>query len=320
MKTLWRTYQYLRNKGFLGMNRRNADYIHRYNPRALFPLVDNKLKTKRLAQEAQIPVPELYHVLGSEHGIRHLPEYLEQHPNVVIKPARGSGGDGVLVLCGMLNGLYRRNSGRLMDIEEIDHHLSNILSGMYSLGGRQDKALMEYRVQFDPIFSDIIYQGVPDIRVIVLMGYPVMAMIRLPTRLSQGKANLHQGGVGAGILLKTGETTHAVLKNQSVALHPDTGYPIAGLTIPNWDSILTLSARCYELSGLGYIGVDIVLDHHLGPLMLELNARPGLSIQTANQAGLLPRLHRIESHLAHLHRSKIREAPEERIVFSRENF
>lgn len=47
--------------------------------------------------------------------------------------------------------------------------------------------------------------------------------------------------------------------------------------------------------GLGYIGVDIVLDRDLGPLVLELNARPGLSIQLANKIGLLPRLQRIEN-------------------------
>ena len=35
--------------GVLGMNRRNVSYISRYNPRHLFPLVDDKLQTKELA-------------------------------------------------------------------------------------------------------------------------------------------------------------------------------------------------------------------------------------------------------------------------------
>jgi D-alanine-D-alanine ligase-like ATP-grasp enzyme len=80
-----------------------------------------------------------------------------------------------------------------------------------------------------------------------------------------------------------------------VDYHPDTGSDIEGLQIPQWDEILALTARCYDLVGLGYLGVDIVLDQRLGPLMLEMNARPGLSIQLANGLGLLKRLRRIEA-------------------------
>ena len=42
------------------------------------------------------------------------------------------------------------------------------------------------------------------------------------------------------------------------------------------------------------IGCDIVIDKNLGPLILELNARPGLSIQLANNRGLLPRLNHLK--------------------------
>lgn len=68
------------------------------------------------------------------------------------------------------------------------------------------------------------------------------------------------------------------------------------MEIPKWDTLLEIAARCYELIGLGYIGVDIVLDKDKGPLILELNARPGLSIQIANRSGLLPRLKLVEQH------------------------
>jgi glutathione synthase/RimK-type ligase-like ATP-grasp enzyme len=44
---------------------------------------------------------------------------------------------------------------------------------------------------------------------------------------------------------------------------------------------------------LGYLGVDIVLTPDKGPILLELNARPGLGIQIANLAGLVPRLEKI---------------------------
>jgi alpha-L-glutamate ligase-like protein len=185
--------------------------------------------------------------------------------------------------------VYRLVDGSTIGEAEIGFHLSNVLSGQFSLGGYRDVALLEYCIKVDPIFTDLCYQGVPDIRVIVLRGYPVMAMIRLPTRRSRGKANLHQGAVGAGLDIATGVTTHGVLGNEQVLEHPDTGAPIAGLVVPRWEYLLTLAARCYELTGLGYLGVDIVLDRHYGPLILELNARPGLNIQICNRAGLRAR-------------------------------
>ena len=39
--------------GVLGLNERNCQYIMRYNPRHLYPLVDDKLATKRLAMAAE---------------------------------------------------------------------------------------------------------------------------------------------------------------------------------------------------------------------------------------------------------------------------
>ena len=52
----------------------------------------------------------------------------------------------------------------------------------------------------------------------------------------------------------------------------------------------------YGIMRRGYLGVDIVIDRKLGPLMLELNARPGLNIQLACGHGLLGNLHKIEAH------------------------
>lgn len=293
---LLNTYKQIQDAGILGMNRRNADYITLYNPRNKYPLVDDKLRTKKLAQGANIAVPELYYLVEHEHQIADLETVLNQYQDFVVKPAHGSGGEGIVVISGRRGNRYQKVNGTFMYQDELNHHVSNILSGMYSLGGHPDQALIEYRVEFDPLFETVSYQGVPDIRVIVFVGYPVMAMVRLPTRNSQGKANLHQGAVGAGIDLKTGKTMHGVLHNHVVDHHPDTGNPIAGLQIPGWRALLELCARCYELTGLGYLGADIVLDRNKGPLMLELNARPGLSIQIANRSGLVPRLEFIEKH------------------------
>ena len=65
--------------------------------------------------------------------------------------------------------------------------------------------------------------------------------------------------------------------------------------IPHWQTILEMSALLGDKTEFGYLGVDIVLDQEKGPLLLEINARPGISIQIANQAGLLPRLDAIDS-------------------------
>lgn len=291
-KLPWRRLEKL---GVLGMNKRNGDFIAKYNPRSKYPLVDDKLQTKRLAEQAGLAVPKLYNVVKIEKDIPQLVAKLVGYGDFVIKPAHGSGGEGILIILGLAKGGFRKSSGQILSEQGIMHHISNILSGMYSLGGLPDTALIEQRVQFDPVFSDISYQGVPDIRTIVLKGIPVMSMLRLPTHESDGKANLHQGAIGVGIDMKTGKTLNGVLHEHFISHHPDTGHSISDVQIPDWNLILELTAKCYDLVGMGYIGVDIILDSQHGPLMLEMNARPGLSIQIANQCGLLLRLNKIEA-------------------------
>jgi alpha-L-glutamate ligase-like protein len=226
--------------------------------------------------------------------VRDLPRLLAQHEDFVIKPARGSQGEGIIVVGGRSGHLYRRTDGTMIDEDSLKFHVSNILSGIYSLGGQPDKALVEYRVKFDPVFELIAYGGVPDVRIIVFLGVPVMAMVRLPTRMSHGKANLHQGAIGAGIDLATGRTLTAVWRNTVVATHPDTGNPVEGVAIPRWAELLAIVARSTEMTGLGYQGIDLVLDRDRGPMILEFNARPGLNIQIANRAGLEPRLRAVQ--------------------------
>ena len=288
----------LRNRGVLGMNARNADFIQRYNPRRLYPLVDDKLETKQLALAAGIAVPELYGTMSTPGETGGFADIVAEREEFVIKPAHGSGGDGILVVAGKSarrRGQYRLIDGSFMTEAEIRFHVTNIISGRYSLGGHRDCAMVEYCVQTDHVFEHVSYRGIPDVRVLVFRGYPVAAMVRLPTRASHGKANLHQGAVGAGIDLVLGRTQFGVLDNGITDEHPDTGELIAGIDLPNWDVLLELAARCYELTGLGYQGVDLVLDRQHGPLILELNARPGLGIQIANRLGLAKRLRRIEA-------------------------
>lgn len=286
----------LRKAGILGMNERNVGYISRYNDRRAYPLVDDKLKTKLLAEEFDIKTPRLRQVVRQQHEIGHFSQMALDLQGFAIKPSKGSGGKGITVIQRREGeDQYVKTSGALLSLEYLKLHLSNILAGLYSLGGKPDVAIVEDLVRPTALLSKLSYQGVPDIRIVVFQGYPVMAMLRLATTASDGKANLHQGAVGVGLDIGTGQALNAVQFNRQILLHPDTGLPVSHIQIDDWDTMLVMAARCYEATGLGYIGVDLVLDENEGPLLLELNARPGLAIQMANGKGLLPRLRNIES-------------------------
>lgn len=280
----------LRRRGILGMNERNVGYIGKFNPRGFYPLVDNKVNTKEAAHERGIPVPALHGLVVYQHEVRHVPERLADLDQFVIKPAQGSGGKGILVVVGRNGDRYIKSSGQEISASDVRRHVSNVLAGLHSLGGRNDVAMIEALIDFDPSLAIYSYEGVPDIRVIAFRGVPVMAMMRCATHASDGKANLHQGAVGVGLDIGSGRAVRAVQHGQLIDTHPDTGADFGSLTIPHWERVLDLAASCVEMTGLQYIGADVVLDRQRGPMLLELNARPGLAIQVANQAGLRDRL------------------------------
>ncbi|MDP8963398.1 MAG: alpha-L-glutamate ligase-like protein [Cyanobacteriota bacterium] len=304
----------LRRHGILGINARNLDYISPNNPRRLYGYADNKLETKKIAQSIGVPTPETYGVITFQNEVRELPNIIGERKSFVVKPAQGSGGDGIVVISDVTDKGYRKASGSILEPGDLHYHIYNILSGMFSLAGKTDKAIIEYTVQFDPVFDEIAYQGVPDIRVIAYRGVPAMAMLRLPTRASDGKANLHKGGVGVGIDLSTGITLAGIQKNRYVDNHPETGHSLRDRQIPHWQTILEMAAKLGEKTELGYLGVDIVLDREKGPLLLEINARPGLSIQISNREGLIGRLEAIDRALPKL------SGVQEKIAFAQETF
>jgi alpha-L-glutamate ligase-like protein len=297
MLWLFRAARRLKELGILGMNRRNAACILDHNPRALFPLVDDKLRMHRLCRRIGVPTPDVYAVVSSHSELRRLALTVGDRGDFVVKPNHGSAGRGVLVLLGRDGRDFVRHNGERLRFEQMRQHLSDILSGLYSLGGRPDQALLQQRVRLHPTFEAVSYKGIPDIRVILYRNEPAMAMLRLPTRQSNGRANLHQGGIGTGVDLASGFTHHAVQHNRMVTTHPDTGRPVIGLRVPYWRDVLDMSRRVAEAVGLGYVGVDIVVDVERGPMLLEANARPGLAIQIANNRGLAPRLAAIDARL-----------------------
>lgn len=303
--------------GVLGMNKRNIGFISKYNERRIYSLVDNKLITKKLAKEYDIKTSALIGTIKNPRDIEQLVEILGDYKQFCIKPACGSGGKGIVVIKGKNenSGKYIKASDMEISLEQLQKHLSNITAGIFSLGNRSDIALIEELIHVDDYFSNISYAGVPDVRVIVFKGFPIMCMTRLATAESDGKANLHQGAVGVGLCLRTGRAVRAVQYNKPLLNHPDTGINLLEVKMPNWDEILRLASSCYEMSGLGYMGADVVIDKDRGPMMLELNVRPGLAIQICNNAGLLARL-RVINEVS----KSTNFSVEERVAFSKRHF
>ena len=306
----WRFWAWpseLKRAGIVGINRRNGHFVLPLNRRAFYPRVDDKHLTKGICQIAGIPVPETYVLIESNGDVGRFLELSGNRPEFVIKPAAGSGGRGIIVVAQHDGQEFFTSSGERYTLADLRYHISAILSGLYSLQGQVDLAIIEQRIVRHDAFVNISEGGTPDIRVVLYRCVPVMAMVRLPTRTSRGKANLHQGAAGAGVDLRTGCTFGGVCVDRTITTHPDTGHTIAGVQVPFWKNLLQASMKLADGLELGYIGVDFVVDANLGPVVLEANARPGLNIQVANRCGLAPRLEYLDSLPAERLRPDCRE-------------
>ena len=309
----------LRRFGILGINRRNISYTMKWNRRRDYPLVDDKIATKRLCEKAGIPVPRLLAVARHHYEMRGLLPALADRDSFVLKPARGAMGNGILVVVERKGGGFVSSSGRVYSPDQFLYHVSGVISGLYSLAGQADAAMVEERLQVELSLANLSPSGVPDIRVIVYRGVPVMAMMRLPTRRSGGRSNLHQGAIGVGVDLVTGLTQHAVMRGTPVREHPDSGEELIGRKVQGLARVLEIAVASGDETGLGYLGADVVIDALGGPMILELNARPGLTIQLANGAGLRPRLQAVDARLGPTRRGEAPRLPlAERVALGRE--
>jgi len=284
-------------KKLLGMNARNLDYIRPFNRKKAKRLADDKLLSKRVLAKNAIPVPKLLAKIKSIEELENF-DWSCLPLSFVLKPNKGFGGSGILVIYGKKknkNDVWIKADGAPVTIQDIKNHILNILDGAFSLSNLPDIAFFEERLTLLKLFKPYAYKGIPDIRVIVFNRIPVMAMLRLPTKGSGGKANLQQGGIGVGIDLASGVTTTAVIgKGKIIDYVPETRMLLSGIKIPYWKDILLLAVKAQEISGMGYLGADIAIDRERGPVFLEINARPGLSIQIANLSGLRERLERVK--------------------------
>ena len=84
----------LRAAGVLGMNARNFHVIAKYNSRKLYPLVDDKVLTKTLANNIGISTPKLIGKIEFQYEVKNILDIIGDNKEFVIKPAQGSGGKG----------------------------------------------------------------------------------------------------------------------------------------------------------------------------------------------------------------------------------
>lgn len=282
----------------LTMSVRNRDFVDRYNPAHLLAGLD-KITVKQLLHGLEIPTPTTYAHLRTVDDLEAVDSVLEAHAEFVVKPASGLGGEGILVVHGRRDdGRYDTSEGPL-EGARIRAHAKDILEGRYEVAYESaGEAYLEALVHPNGVLSAAAGIGVPDLRVILLRGIPIMAMARLPTRESRGRANLHGGALAVGLDLETGRATGAFQQTRRrwLEAHPDTGHPIEELAIPDWEEVLALASRAAMATHLGYAGVDVVFDRE-GPIVLEVNRRPGLGIQNATMDGLLRRLRYVEARL-----------------------
>ncbi len=286
-----------KRKKILGMNSRNLEYVRACNLKKAKEIADNKILSKRILKKGEIPVPNLIAKIKNLEELENF-DWNILPDSFVLKPNRGFGGEGIVVVYGRKKNrtdAWVKADGSIITINDLKSHIQNTIDGAFSLAGVSDIAFFEERLKLLKLFKPYSFKGVPDIRVVVYNKVPVMAMLRLPTKESGGKANLHQGAIGVGIDLASGTTTTAVLgKNRMIEYVPGTRMLLSGIKIPYWNDILKLAVKAQEVSGLGYLGADVAIDKERGPVFLELNARPGLSIQIANLDGLKRRLERVK--------------------------
>jgi alpha-L-glutamate ligase-like protein/uncharacterized protein (TIGR02421 family) len=279
-----------RASGILGINARNLLFVNRYNTKANKKFADNKMFTKNYLSSRDIGVAKVYAVIKNHKEFQNFDG--RSLPNsFVIKPNRGYGGEGIIVIKEKKGSYFIDINNRRYSWRDMYRHVISILDGRYAISGLSDQVIIEEKLEMDDYFTQFTNSGLPDLRVIVFNYVPVIAMLRLPTRESNGKANLHLGAVGIGIDIGSGKATYAVQHGNFVK-HLPNGKKINEIKIPDWDEILLLASKAQHVSQIGFLAVDITPTSN-GPKILELNARAGLAVQIANQIMLKSRLKKV---------------------------
>lgn len=280
----------------LGINARNLTYIRPSNNLRAVRIADNKLLAKKILKKSGLPVLKNYAVIKKSADLKSI-DWASLPATFALKPNRSFGGEGIMVVYGRKKKFpypWIKADRRAIKIHDLETHILNILEGNFSPISLPDIAFFEERIRLFKLFKPYSYRGIPDIRILVYNSVPIMAEMRFPTKESDGKANLHLGGIGVGIDIATGVTTTAIQHDRIIEYVPGTRLMLRGLRIPEWKEVLKLAIQAQQVTQVGFLGIDIAIDRDKGPVILELNARPGLSVQIANLDPLKKRLERVK--------------------------
>lgn len=266
--------------------------VKKFNPAEMMEISD-KLEQKLRLSKAGVVIPETYMIVENEEDLPRFSEWLDgRNSGFVIKPSNGHGGSGVLVIIKRTASRYIKTSGKGIEKSTLTRHAERIYLGEFS-GNVPDKAIVEERLILSRQLRELMTPGLLDIRIVVFKGFPIMAMTRLPTRRSGGRANIHQGALAAGISISEGRITSATYMRKNVRTHPSTGREIIGFRFNMWDQVLEMASGAADAMEMGFVGVDLTVDQNKGVVVIEVNKRPGLEIQNANRKGLKGRMRHV---------------------------
>lgn len=260
---------------------------------------DDKLVFKRFLTALGVPTPPLLGLIGPA-GRAETGEPLRSRADLerwltsggiehfVLKPVDGSRSAGILLVGRRLPGPEPRwatvPAGDAVGPAEIWAHIE----------ARPHIAhfLVERRVWPHPALADLGGEVVHSARILsTLRGQPAVVLAVLRINRGRGPSDsFGRGNLAAPIDVATGRLSGAVVKgsHERLAVHPDTGVPIEGRTLPDWPA--TVRMVCDAAARIPFdtcLGWDVALTPD-GPVVLEANDRFGINVlQGALDRGIL---------------------------------
>ena len=276
----------------LGLNARVLDYIKEYNDSTAKKMADSKIKTKEFLSAKWVSVVDTLLVVSNLKELEKINLDDLKLP-FVVKPNAWFWGKWILIIDKKdASWNFVLNNWDVMTKKELLSHFQFILEWFFSLSWNRDKVIIEKKVILDSSIELLWKFWLPDLRVIVFNMVPVMAMFRIPTAESKWKANLHAWACWVWVDIATWKLTYITYKWKNVKSVPWI-WDVRWIELPNWEKVLETAVKVQQITKIWFLGCDIVLDKQDWPLLLEMNIRPGLSVQLANLAPLKTRLKKV---------------------------
>lgn len=300
------------------MNQRNNIYVKEFNPDRGIRLANNKEQTKKFLSQRSIPVPKTFIHIKTRQEWFHFDAWELPVKSFVVKPNKGSKWQGIFVVndyrkreniqtkkttLGKIN-LYEKQiedfgyefsiGGKRINEIDFKKKAGGIFQGLFSSLGKPDTMLVEDKLIPWAEFELFCQYGLADLRIIMFNLVPVIAMLRVPTKESGGKANLAQGGIGLGVDVVTGKINTLYWQGKSyTSAFPEEWSQFKNKKIPYRQEILEYSANAQYFVNSWYLGMDWVVTSKW-PKLLEINARAWLEIQNITGKSLLNIMKKIE--------------------------